>query len=316
VKKIRRALGLAIQLLASAGLMWLLLSRVGIQEVASRLAVQNHAAALAALLLLAAQLVAGTLRWRMVCTALGVDIPALRTALGWMGMGFALSQVLPSSIGGDGYRILVLGRRSGLGAATRSVVAERVAALLTLAALALPMSLAAMFFVPSPLPFTVLAVVSAAILVGGALAGVVTRLLARWTASRLVQLVAADFATMYSRATLLPVFGISVVIHLLSMSIVAVLSGALALDGVLWWQAALVTPGTVLATSIPVSLGGWGVRESSMVFSLAAFGVPGATALALSIGYGLAMAIGGAIGVLLWIASGYHGRMQSPPRPE
>jgi hypothetical protein len=97
------------------------------------------------------------------------------------------------------------------------------------------------------------------------------------------------------------------------MGIVAALSAALALEGVQWWQAALVVPGTILATSIPVSLGGWGVRESSMIFGLAAFGVSDATALALSIGYGLATAAAGGVGVLLWLASGYHRRMQ-PPR--
>jgi uncharacterized membrane protein YbhN (UPF0104 family) len=126
--------------------------------------------------------------------------------------------------------------------------------------------------------------------------------MARWTASRLVQLVAADFGIMYSRATLLPVFGISMVVHALSILIVLCISAALALDEVAWWQAAVVIPGTVLAMAIPLSLGGWGVRESSMVFGLASFGVPQAAALALSIGYGLVTVAAGVVGLCFWFA--------------
>jgi glycosyltransferase 2 family protein len=297
----RRAPGLAIQLLASAALMWLLLSRVGVDEVAYRLVVRSPAAAATALVLIAVQLGCCTIRWRLICAALKVDVPNPRVTLGWVGLGFALNQVLPSSIGGDGYRIVALGRHAGIGAATRTVVADRVAGLLTLAVLALASSAAAIRHTVSSPAFSAFALASAAVLIAGALAGVVARLLARWTASRLVKLVATDFATMYSKATLPPVFGISVAIHLLSMAIVVCVGASLALDEVRWWQAALVVPGTLLAMAVPISVGGWGVRESSMVFGLTAFGISSATALALSIGYGLASAVAGAIGVCFWM---------------
>lgn len=295
---------LALQLLASAALMWLLLSQIGIEQVASRLVVHRPAAALAALLLLSLQLVIGAFRWRMVCAALGVQVPGRRVLLGWVGLGFALSQVLPSSIGGDGYRIVALGRRAGLGDAARAVVADRVAGLLTLSVIALPASLAAIPHSARSTAYTAFAIASTAVLLGGLFAGVAARLLARWTASRLLNLVATDFGLMYARATLLPVFAISLLIHALSISIVICLGAALALDEVLWWQAALIVPGTLLALAIPISLGGWGIRESTMVIGLAAFGVSEVAALALSIAYGLAMAVTAAIGVAFWLLGG------------
>lgn len=306
----KRTVKLAIQLAASGALLWLLFSRIGFQEVASRLTLQNPAAAGVAFVLLATQLLLGTLRWRMVCLALGVSVPSMRVLLGWVGMGGALSQVLPSSIGGDGYRIVALGRRSGIGAATRSVVAERVAGLLTLSAIALPFSLIAIRQAGSSLMFTVFALLAGAVLTGGAIAGILARLLARWTASRLVRLVADDFTAMYSRSTLLPVFSASLAIHALSIGTVLCVGWALALDEIHWWQAALAVPGTLLAASIPISLGGWGIRESSMVLALAAFGVSDAAALALSIGYGLAIVLAGMIGILLWIAGGERAASQ------
>lgn len=297
---------LAIQLLASIALMWVLLSHIGIEQVAARLTVQKPIAAGIAILLLSLQLVVCMLRWRMVCTALGVRVPSSRLTLGWVGLGFALSQILPSSIGGDGYRIVALGRRAGLADAARTVVADRVAGLLTLSALALPMSLAAIPGSRSSTAFGAFAIAAAAVLIAGLFAAAVTRVLARWTASRLIRLVAADFGTMYSRATLLPVFAMSLAIHALSISIVVCLAAALSLDEVLWWQAALAVPGTLLATALPVSLGGWGIRESSMVLALTAFGVSDAAALALSITYGLAMVATAVIGVGLWLAGGHE----------
>jgi hypothetical protein len=184
------------------------------------------------------------------------------------------------------------------------VIAERVAGLLTLSAIALPFSILAIRQSGSAVMFTVFAVLAGAVLAGGAIAGIAAQLLARWTASRLVRVVAEDFSAMYSRSTLLPVFSASVAIHALSIATMLCVGWALALDEIRWWQAAVAVPGTLLAASIPVSLGGWGIRESSMVLALAAFGVSNAAALALSIGYGIAIALAGMIGILLWIAAG------------
>jgi hypothetical protein len=284
--------------------MVLLLWRIGVDEVADRLAIRNASAAAAIVALVLGQLALGAVRLRIVCSALGVQDPGERTALAWIGMGAALNQVLPSSIGGDGYRILALGRRAGLGAATRTIIAERVLGLLTLSALTLPLSLAAMPLAESRLAFGVSMAIAAAVLVGGAVADVLTRALARWTASRIVEMAAQDIAAMYSKSTLLPVFGASAAIHALSIATLAAVGAALALDEVLWWQAALVVPGMLLISAIPISLGGWGVRESSVVFALSAFGISHASALALSIGYGLAMAGAGVLGLLLWVICG------------
>jgi len=294
-------LKLAFQLLASAALMWLLLSQTGIEQVAAKLVIERPSAALAALALLSVQLAICAARWRMVCAALGVPVPGPRVTLGWVGLGFALSQVLPSSIGGDGYRIVALARQAGLGDATRTVVADRVAGLLTLSAVALPASLAAAAYSVRPSVHTLFGLAAAGVFLGGMFAGVLAQFLARWTASRLVRLVATDFGRMYARATLLPVFGISLSIHALSMGIVVSIGAALGLDDIAWWQTALVVPGTLLALAIPLSLGGWGIRESSMVLAFGAFGISQSSALALSIAYGLALTAAAGIGVVFWI---------------
>lgn len=301
-----RVVGLALKLLASATILWALVSRIGFDEVVSKLKVDDPAMGVLALVLLAVQLIVGMSRWRMICAALGTYIPGRRETLRWIGMGVALSQVLPSSVGGDAYRMVALGRLAGLAAAMRTVVAERVVGLLALAALALVLSAVASRLTDSSVAFATYATVSGAMLVGGVLAGALSRALARWTESRLIQQVATDFGAMYEKSTLVAVFGMSVVIHGLSVAAAICLNVALGIDELQWWQTALVVPGALLASAIPISLGGWGVREASVVFGLAAFGISDAAALALSISYGVALAGTGVIGLLLWVAGGRH----------
>jgi uncharacterized membrane protein YbhN (UPF0104 family) len=48
-----------------------------------------------------------------------------------------------------------------------------------------------------------------------------------------------------------------------------------------------VMPAIALISALPITVGGWGVREGAMVAGLSIFSVPADTAIALSISYGL-----------------------------
>jgi hypothetical protein len=60
-----------------------------------------------------------------------------------------------------------------------------------------------------------------------------------------------------------------------------------------FWQCVLLMPPVMLATTLPVSFNGWGVRELAMIYVLKSANIPSGTALALSIQFGI-------IGILLW----------------
>jgi hypothetical protein len=62
----------------------------------------------------------------------------------------------------------------------------------------------------------------------------------------------------------------------------------------------LLPPVTLLA-SLPISAGGWGVREGAMVAALAAAGVAGAAALLISIELGLLTALVSLPGGAIWL---------------
>jgi uncharacterized membrane protein YbhN (UPF0104 family) len=88
-------------------------------------------------------------------------------------------------------------------------------------------------------------------------------------------------------------------VQLLSIGAFALGGRALGIELPAWSWAAVAVPVFLMAT-LPVSFGGWGTREAAAVVALAAFGVPGASAVGASVLYGLfALAQALAGGVLL-----------------
>jgi uncharacterized membrane protein YbhN (UPF0104 family) len=56
-------------------------------------------------------------------------------------------------------------------------------------------------------------------------------------------------------------------------------------------ECAIVMLPTMLMVMLPISIGGWGVRESLLIFGFGFFGVPAETALTISILWGLALLV-------------------------
>ena len=54
---------------------------------------------------------------------------------------------------------------------------------------------------------------------------------------------------------------------------------------------------------MPISIAGWGVRESAMVLAFAYAGLPESDGLLVSVLYGAALFAMGAIGGVVWLAS-------------
>jgi hypothetical protein len=61
----------------------------------------------------------------------------------------------------------------------------------------------------------------------------------------------------------------------------------------------LLAPLVTLVTTVPISLGGWGVREGAMVTALSFLDVPSTVALSVSIQFGLVMMVVGLPGGVL-----------------
>lgn len=90
----------------------------------------------------------------------------------------------------------------------------------------------------------------------------------------------------------LGVIGISIVGHIFCAAAFYILAGQLQMEIGYWAMFALSAPILVYA-AIPVSIGGWGIREAVTAALFALVGVAPASAVALSIAFGLLMSLVG-----------------------
>jgi uncharacterized membrane protein YbhN (UPF0104 family) len=204
------------------------------------------------------------------------------------GLSTAVNQLLPGGIGGDVFRVWRQ-RDIGLARATRSAIVDR---WWGQTALVLTVTLA--FFLwpaatppPEGLGATTLAV---ALVVGGF-----------WLLPS--PLPAAGPVAADLRASARQAAGTCSLLSVLLLFAIfagfAACGRAVGHPEVIWIGA--VAPVALLAASLPVSAGGWGLREGSLVLLLPHLGWSPAEALAVSVWFGLTFAMGALPGLLVLI---------------
>lgn len=243
-------------------------------------------------------------RWRLILRRLGAD-PAWSRMFPVFYASVFFAQVLPS-IGGDVVRVLYC---RTLGAPMRALVVSilldrgmALCAICVLTLVALPQL--------STWDRSGSVVLSAGVFAGGALcvaylgAAIVrvfrrSALWARLPGS--LRRLADDVAwTLTSRTGVLALLPLSIAVHLLSILSMFLIARALGIElGFLEMLA--LGPIILLAQVVPISIGGWGVREAAAVFLLTMAGVDAASALAMSVAFGLAVAVMAFPGVVFWL---------------
>jgi len=303
----RRSIGFGLKAIVTVALIWLVLRGVDLGAALARMGdLSAGAAALAVLLLMSHCFVAGW-RWRMVMRLFGPVLP-VGVSIRLFFEGYFFNNALPSTIGGDGVRVwraVQLGLP--LAAGVNGVLLDRITGLtglFLLVAAGQPLLYARIEDTETRLAF-------AAILLAGA-AGIALLILARRIPGTVVparlreglhKLSEATHAAYLRPAVSLPVLGLSVVVHGLIVASVHVIAVGLGLDVGLFESLVLV-PAVILLSTIPVSIGGWGLREGLMVAALGLAGVPADAALTISVLFGLAQIAAGLPGGALWLMAG------------
>ncbi len=219
--------------------------------------------------------------------------------------GTFFNQVLPSSIGGDAVRIIDLSRKKyDKKEAFYGVFVDRVVGLVGLLVLNLLATL--IFFGTFDNDFSLLIIfITLSGITGFSLLFHLHRLtfLTKFNFLNLFVRLANRLNSLYaSKILLLKHISISVVVHLFSVLTMYGLSLALGLD--LSFQALLIAvPPVFLLTIVPISLAGWGVRESAMVGIFMLVGADQTKVLAMSILYGLLLILSAIPGTYFWIRS-------------
>ncbi|MDX1426037.1 MAG: lysylphosphatidylglycerol synthase transmembrane domain-containing protein [Kiloniellales bacterium] len=299
----------ALKLAVTAGLIyWFVLPGIDVDMVAERLdRLSPGFLVLAAALIFLQNAIVVTWRWERVVAAIDRALPPwrlLRTTV----ITLFFNQVLPSTIGGDGMRVWLLrGLGRPIGIAFRSVLIDRLIGFFGLLLVGLAGSLYLLLRLQAPGPVWLVALTCLAGLVLIALAPPLVGVLQRLPFDRLRQV----FETLAREVRLL-VRDRPRLAKLVAASIV----GQLALAGAVYCLARdlevgvellgvfAVVPGVMVASSIPISIAGWGVREASMVVGLGLLGVAQGEAAIISIGFGLLVLGFGLLGGLVWLVRG------------
>lgn len=274
----------------SAGLIAWVFSKVDAAAAWSQAKAIDPAMVALACALLLAQVALGALRWGMVLRALRASFSWFQTVAAFY-TGLFFSIVLPGAVGGDAVRMWV-SRRAGLSltSAINSVLLERVVTvfgLVLLVCLTEPVLLDRLPTLPGTWVFPVLLAVSlAGILV---LAGL-DRLpgsLHRWTVVRGLVTLAGDtrrvlFHPGWAGGTL----AVALVGHVNLSLAVFVLARGLGLE-VDALECLVLVPPVILVITLPISIAGWGVRETAMVTAFGFVGVAHESALVLSVLFGM-----------------------------
>jgi uncharacterized membrane protein YbhN (UPF0104 family) len=288
--RLKSLLAFAVKLVLTGGILLFVLRQVDLAALRATLAGMDWALLIAGLLQMLIIPFLGGIRWQLVLLGMkaqGRIWPLSR--LFWIGMLF--SQVLPSTAGGDVVRVFMMWRGgTSLRAAFNSVVLERASMLITLIAFVALL----MPFLASRVVVAQLAWIAPALLIGSIVGFIILmsadRFLKHLPDLGVVRAIAGLSAD--ARRVYLPFFGS----RLILVCIVTLLNLCLAA----WWiglslglplsfaDYLVFIPVVTVVTVVPVSVGGWGVREGALVALLGLVGVPSHLALAFSVLFGFA----------------------------
>lgn len=298
-------LGLIIKIIITAALFWGIFSKtdgIKIIETISQISLLSFSLMIAGFWVIQIAIAA---RWRFILQAQNQDVP-LTSLIKAVFIGHLFNQGLPSSIGGDLYRIMALHQHHiPLGTCLSSVLFERLIGFLGLGLLCLictPLEWGAIqntaLFWPVILSLSLFIVIMIGLFI-------VHNFTQRWITFLSFSKKIQPFVDLVQnivqyRHYLIPAVIISGFVSIVSILNCLVLLNGLSLE-LTFSQAYLVFPVVFILSSLPISLGGWGVREGLMMIAFQTFGIAGETALAFSLLYGFIQLLSAIPGIFFWV---------------
>jgi uncharacterized membrane protein YbhN (UPF0104 family) len=298
---------LAVKVILSAGLLYLALGKVDFPALLARLNARSLEWLALAVGLLLLQLFIGALRWREISNYAGAPL-AVRQATRLNVIGAFFNQTLPSSIGGDAVRLLLVSR-SGAGwrAAAYSVFVDRAVGLIILAVIVVLSMPWSFDLITSSHGRVTLALIDCLALGAGAgflaFGAIAWSRLRSWRATHHLQACSKIAShVLLSRTPGARVALLSVVVHLLTIAVAWCAAESISVP-ISFLNLFLLVPPVVLVTMLPISVAGWGVRETAMMVAFGYAGLPQSGGVNVSLLFGAVTFIVGAAGGVLWIFS-------------
>jgi uncharacterized membrane protein YbhN (UPF0104 family) len=311
-RSLRAAAGTALRIAVSVGVLAVLLARFGVRDVLEVCLRARPLELLIAFAIYFASQLLSALRWQWLARGVGFEVGFLRCARFYLiGMFFMLA--VPSTLGADAARALLLGRSPpGRAMALSTVAFDRLIGLVSLVGVAV---VAILLHPDADLPSSV----NWGIIIGG------TAIVAGWLAtpigarrlpseSRIRRLVALDLAPYFrDHRLLLRAFALSSGVHALQIASQYALALSLGLV-VSPLFVAVYHPLVALAASIPVTIGGFGLREAAYAYLLPRAGVAPDDAVALGLLWWAIGAVSAVVGGIVYALSGEKLRLKNLAR--
>jgi uncharacterized protein (TIRG00374 family) len=288
VDAVRRRGALALRVLVSAALLVAVLLYADVGEVLAAVRDGHWGWFAVALAVMAGAVVLGAFRWWLLLEGAGIHVPA-RDSVRPYALSFVFNLVLPTAVAGDAVRTWVLGRSSGrfLGAAAATIV-DRLTALVCLFAVgwaayavdhdAVPRSVVVVFAWVTAGMTVALAV--------GIMAAVGVRPLVHRLPERVAGMIRESWRIVRGWAgsgrlvLTVVVLGLAYQVLVIAVFVLIAKTARVELPFAL---AAVSVPIVVLATLIPISIGGLGIREGGFVILLGEVGIEAADATVVSL---------------------------------
>lgn len=308
----RQRLSLGLRITMSLLLLALVLSKAKVHKFVAVLAGMDVPLAFLGLSIGVVTIVLSALVWQILLRRERIAL-GLPTVTGVYFLGHTFNQFLPSSIGGDVARAAYVGRFSGRGVgAASATLMSRVIGLLALFLTAIPTALVAALVVPGLGWGLALILLAAGVVFGACLYALLysPALIRRLVGARISRfkigrklLDVTDALAEYrqQRTALLAATLVSLVFYLASNLNFYVYGRALHLHAPFWFYWFAI-PLTSLATLLPISLNGYGVRGASFALVFAVAHEPAARALSLSSAMELQMALFALVGAGVLVA--------------
>lgn len=305
--RVKRALALALRLLVTLLVFWLIFRAIDLDGVLQTMVGAAPGMLLWGLLFQLASTVLASWRWKLVMQRLGFGRDFVFYLRSYF-KGAFFNQGLPTSVGGDALRVLDVARTGHRKRdAFYSVAVDRGLGLAGL----LVFNLLAHLLAPELLPRQAFVAINAIVLLG--LLGFAAiwylhrlHVLERWMPTRVLLRISQRLAAVLQDGRDLAVqLGLSLAIHLLALLAIYCIGRSVGLEfGLLTYM--VIVPPVILLTLVPVSLAGWGVREGGMIGLFALIGADQTLVLSMSILYGMTLIVSSLPGLYAYLTGKHH----------
>jgi len=290
-----------VKLLITIAIFVMLFQYIDLNHVVKVLSKSHGGFILLAFLAQIASTLIAAYRWRLIMVRLDFKERVSFYVQSYF-RGSFFNQVLPGSIGGDAVRAIELVQKGYEKKEVFSgIIADRIIGLVGLLALNLVAN--NLFYGTFPLWLhQLLNLITLGGIAGFLLLFIIERFtfLTKLSFSNLFVRLSRRLNRLYSdRLVLLRHIGITMLVHL--FSVLAIYGLALSVEANLSLKILLVAiPPVFLLTIVPISLAGWGVRESGMVGILMLVGASKEEVLVVSVLYGLLLILAAVPGAWFW----------------